>query len=139
PVRLLHWGAAHTRGDEFVFLPRQNVLFAGDVVVNRFFPIMPDSDASGTNWIRMLERLQELNPAIVVPGHGAVADMRLITTMHEYLVFVRDQVQQMKAQGSSVTDVEKRLEPEVRAKYKDWDNPNWIKNAIDNFYSRSAQ
>jgi glyoxylase-like metal-dependent hydrolase (beta-lactamase superfamily II) len=139
PVQLFHWGPAHTRGDEFVFLPKQRILFAGDIVVNRFFPIMPDSDASGTNWVQMLERLAKLNPAIVVPGHGEVGGPGLITAMHEYLVFVRDRVQQMKSQASSMTDVEKRLEPEVRAKYKDWDNPNWIKNAIDNFYGSSAR
>jgi glyoxylase-like metal-dependent hydrolase (beta-lactamase superfamily II) len=139
PVQLLYWGPAHTRGDEFVFLPKQSILFGGDVVVNRFFPIMPDSDASGTNWIRMLERLQKLNPAIVVPGHGEVGDASLITAMHAYLVFVRDRVQQLKSEGSSLADVEKRLEPEVRAKYKDWDNPNWIKNAVDNFYNSSAR
>jgi glyoxylase-like metal-dependent hydrolase (beta-lactamase superfamily II) len=139
PAQLLHWGPAHTRGDEFVFLPKQRILFAGDVVVNRFFPIMPDSDASGTNWIRMLERLQKLNPAIVVPGHGEIGDAGLITTMHEYLVFVRDRVQQIKSQGNSMEDTEKTLEPEIRAKYKDWDNPNWIKNAIDNFYHSSAK
>src|SRR5713226_2474240 len=126
-VRLLHWGPAHTRGDEFVFLPKQSILFGGDEVVNRFFPIMPDSDASGADWIRMLERLEKLNPAIVVPGHGEVGDASLITAMHEYLVFVRDRVQQMKSQGSSMADVETRLEPEARAKYKDWDNQNWIK------------
>src|SRR5437588_13052550 len=86
PVQLLHWGPAHTRGDEFVFLPKQSILFGGDVVVNRFFPIMPDSDASGTNWIRMLERLEKLNPAIVVPGHGEVGDAGLIRTMRDYLL-----------------------------------------------------
>lgn len=138
-AQLLHWGPAHTRGDEFVFLPKQRILFAGDVVVNRFFPIMPDSDASGANWIQMLERMQKLDPAIVVPGHGEVGDARLITAMREYLIFVRDRVHEMKAQGTSLADAEKKLEPEVRAKYKDWDNPNWIKNAIDNFYGNSAQ
>jgi hypothetical protein len=45
----------------------------------------------------------------------------------------------MKSQGSTLADVEKRLEPEIRAKYKDWGNPNWIKNAIDNFYNTSAK
>jgi len=138
-VQLLHWGPAHTRGDEFVFLPKQSILFGGDVVVNRFFPIMPDSDASGTNWIRMLERLHTLNPAIVVPGHGEIGDAGLITKMREYLEFVRDRVQQMKSQGSTLAEVEKRLDPEVRAKYRDWENPNWIKNAIDNFYNSSAK
>jgi glyoxylase-like metal-dependent hydrolase (beta-lactamase superfamily II) len=139
PVQLLHWGPAHTRGDEFIFLPEQSILFGGDVVVNRFFPIMPDSDASGTNWIQILERLEKLNPAIVVPGHGEVGDAGLITAMREYLVFVRDRVQQMRSQGRTLAEVERQLDPEVRAKYKDWGNPNWIKNAIDNFYNSSGQ
>ena len=39
----------------------------------------------------------------------------------------------------AVADVEKTLEPEVRAKYKDWGNPNWITNAIDNFYNSSGR
>ncbi len=138
-VQLLHWGPAHTLGDEFVFLPKQRILFGGDVVVNRFFPIMPDADANGRNWIRMLERLEKLNPTIVVPGHGEVGDAALVTKMREYLEFVRDRVQQMKSQGSTLAEIEKRLEPEVRAKYKDWDNPNWIKNAIDNFYDNNAK
>jgi glyoxylase-like metal-dependent hydrolase (beta-lactamase superfamily II) len=135
PVRLLHWGSSHTRGDGFVFLPKQRIVFGGDVVVNRFFPIMADSDSSGTNWIKILGRLEELHPTIVVPGHGEVGDVGLILAMREYLVFVRDRVQQMKSEGRSVTDVENKLDPEVRAKYKDWDNPQWIKNAIDNFYN----
>jgi glyoxylase-like metal-dependent hydrolase (beta-lactamase superfamily II) len=138
PVRLLHWNSAHTRGDSFVFLPKQRILFGGDVVINRFFPIMADSDSSGANWIQTLERLEKLDPAIVVPGHGEVGNVALIESMHEYLVFVRNRVQEMKSQGISITGVETKLDPEVRAKYKDWDNPQWIKNAIDNFYG-SAQ
>jgi len=57
--------------------------------------------------------------------------------MREYLVFVRDRVQHMKSQGDRIKDFEKKLEPEVLAKYKDWDNPNWIKNAIDSFYNNA--
>ena len=74
-----------------------------------------------------------------MPGHGEVGDAGLIRTMRDYLLFVRDRVQQMKSQGSNVADVEKTLEPEVRAKYKDWGNPNWITNAIDNFYNSSGR
>jgi glyoxylase-like metal-dependent hydrolase (beta-lactamase superfamily II) len=137
PVQLLHWGSSHTRGDGFVFLPKQSIVFGGDVVVNRFFPIMADSDSNGANWIKILGRLENLHPAIVVPGHGEVGDVGVISAMREYLVFVRDRVEQMKSQGSNVTDVENKLDPEVRAKYKDWDNPQWIKNAIDDFYNRA--
>jgi glyoxylase-like metal-dependent hydrolase (beta-lactamase superfamily II) len=96
---------------------------------------MPDSDASGANWIQMLERMQQLQPAIVVPGHGEIGDASLITRMRDYLVYVRERVQQLKSQGATQAQAEQTLEPEIRARYKDWDNPNWIKNAIDNFYS----
>jgi len=134
-VQLFHWGPAHTRGDEFVYLPKQKILFAGDVVVNRFFPIMPDADANGANWIAVLDRLEKLAPTTLVPGHGAVGDAGLIRAMRDYLVYVRDHVGALKARGLSKQQVERALSPEIRNKYKDWENPEWIKNAIDNFYS----
>jgi glyoxylase-like metal-dependent hydrolase (beta-lactamase superfamily II) len=135
PVRLLHFGAAHTRGDNFVFLPKQGILFAGDVVVNRFFPILPDTDANGSNWIRILDQLEKLGPATIVPGHGAVGDAKLIGTMREYLVSLRARVTELHHQGQPLEKIEATLTPEIRAKYKDWDNPNWIKNAIENFHA----
>ena len=46
-VRLLWLGPSHTRGDNFVFVEEDGVLFTGDTVINRFFPIFPDKDASG--------------------------------------------------------------------------------------------
>ena len=84
-VRLLHFETAHTRGDMFVYLPQQRLLFGGDVVINRFFPIMPDLDSSPRGWIATLEALQALKPEIVVPGHGAVGDAALIDEMKTYL------------------------------------------------------
>ena len=40
-AELLHFGLAHTRGDQVVFLPEQRLLFAGDLLENRIFPIFP--------------------------------------------------------------------------------------------------
>ena len=138
PAQLFYFGAAHTRGDNFVFLPKQRILFTGDVVVNRFFPIMPDADASGSNWIRMLDDLEKLGPSVIVPGHGAVGDAGLIGAMREYLVGVRLRVETLQRQGEPLEKIEAALIPEIRAKYKDWDNPEWIKNAIENFYNELA-
>ncbi len=135
PVMLLQTGPAHTRGDEAVFLAGPKILFCGDLVVNRFFPIMPDPDSSGSHWIVVLDRLAKLSPAIVVPGHGAVGDARLIAAMKEYLVFVRGRVRELHGQGKSLAEIESVLGPEVRSRYKDWDNPEWIKPAVDNFFA----
>jgi glyoxylase-like metal-dependent hydrolase (beta-lactamase superfamily II) len=135
PVQLLQVGPAHTRGDEVVFLTAQKILFCGDLVVNRFFPIMPDPDSSGSHWIVILDRLAKMSPAIVVPGHGAVGDARLIAAMKEYLVYLRGRVRELHGQGKSLAEIESVLGPEVRSRYKDWDNPEWIKPAVDNFFT----
>src|SRR5580700_11741100 len=77
-VRLLWLGPAHTRGDSFIFVEEDGVLFTGDAVINRFFPIFPDADASGKNWLSILDQLDELHPRTIVPGHGEVGDAGLI-------------------------------------------------------------
>jgi glyoxylase-like metal-dependent hydrolase (beta-lactamase superfamily II) len=126
-------GTAHTRGDQIVYLPEQRLLFAGDLVENRFFPILPDPDAHGSAWIAVLERLEALEPAVVVPGHGGVGDTALVREVRGYLADVRDRV---RALGPEV-DVEaakQRLEPEIRARYGDWDNPIWIPFAVESFH-----
>lgn len=138
-VQLFHWGAAHTRGDNFVFLPEEGVLFAGDIVVDRFFPILPDPDANGNNWLHILERLKELSPKFIVPGHGKVGDVSLITELQKYFTLVKNRVQDLSRQGKSATQIEQTLGPEIRSRYSDWDNPEWIKNVIENFYARLEQ
>jgi glyoxylase-like metal-dependent hydrolase (beta-lactamase superfamily II) len=138
-VRLLHFERAHTRGDSFVYLPNQKILFCGDVVVNRFFPIMPDPDASPGGWLKTLEELEKLAPVKVVPGHGATGDAALIREMKEYLVWLRGRVQEMDAKGKPLPEIMVALTPEVQAKYKEWDNPNWIGNAIERIHAELKQ
>ena len=66
-VELREFGLAHTRGDQVVFLPGQGVLFTGDLVETRLFPIFPwfppdDADVNGSKWIDVLGRLEALEP-----------------------------------------------------------------------------
>jgi glyoxylase-like metal-dependent hydrolase (beta-lactamase superfamily II) len=133
-VQLSHEGPAHTRGDQLVLLPAERVLFAGDLVENRFFPILPDEDAQGSKWIELLERMQALEPATVVPGHGEVGDAGLIEDAREYLEHVRARVDETAAVGASLDEAKTELEPEIRRRYANWDNEIWIGFAIENFY-----
>lgn len=130
-VELESVGPAHTRGDQLVWLPDQQVLFAGDLVENRFFPILPDADAHGSDWIALLERLERMAPATVVPGHGAVGDAGLVREVREYLEWIRSLVRD--GQGKEIDELKAELEPQVQERYSDWDNPIWIGFAIENF------
>ena len=130
-VELEALGPAHTLGDQLVWLGNERLLFAGDLVENRFFPILfgPATDAS--RWISVLERLESLEPTTVVPGHGAVGDARLVVEVREYLEWVRSLVQE--GAGSGLDALKADLEPRVRERYGDWDNPEWIGFAIECF------
>src|SRR5271169_2374374 len=134
-VRLLWLGPAHTRGDSFVFVEEDGVLFTGDVVTNRFFPIFPDADASGKNWMAILDQLDELHTRTIVPGHGEVGDAALIGAERTYLKAVQSRVAELKGQGKSADESAKLLSSEFRAKYPNWDNPGWVGDAVKRFYA----
>ena len=82
-------GPAHTPEDIVVYLPQDNVLFAGDLVFRRRIPFVGQADSG--NWIKSLDKLLDFNPRVIVPGHGPVslsarADMQLT---RDYLVHLR--------------------------------------------------
>lgn len=138
-AQLISIGPAHTQGDQVVFLPESRVLFAGDLVEDRFLPIFPDEDANGLLWLGALDRLDALHPRIVVGGHGQVGDTGLIAALRDYLITVRDRVAALRAQGASLDAIEERLEPELADRQAGWDNHMWIKSAVDSFHSALEQ
>lgn len=134
-VKLLWLGPAHTRGDCFIFVQEDGVLFTGDAVINRFFPIFPDADASGKNWLSILDQIDELHARTIVPGHGEVGDASLISIERTYLKAVQSRTAELKAQGKTADEAEKILTAEFRAKYPTWENPGWVGDAVKRFYA----
>ncbi|MEX0760742.1 MAG: MBL fold metallo-hydrolase, partial [Tistlia sp.] len=68
-VQILHLGRGHTKGDTVVWLPKEKVLFAGDLVEYGATPYT--GDAYLKDWPQTLERLSALGPEKLVPGRGA--------------------------------------------------------------------
>lgn len=139
-VQLRTWGAAHSRGDQVIFLPDERVLFTGDLVENRFYPIFPyippyDVDVDGHNWITVIETLQRLDPGIVVPGHGEVGDAGLLATTDEVLKLLRSETKRLAGEGRSADETIGILGPELQARYPDWDTsePWRIVTAVQTF------
>lgn len=134
-ARLFTLGPAHTKGDTYIFIPQDGVLFTGDVIVNRFFPIMPDAESSGNNWINILDQLEAIHPHIVVPGHGEVGDASLLGIERNYLKTIQSRVAELKRRRKSSDETSQILAKEIRAKYPDWDNPEWIPVVAKRFYA----
>ncbi|OJU85974.1 MAG: hypothetical protein BGO11_18305 [Solirubrobacterales bacterium 70-9] len=136
-VHLREHGDGHTRGDQLVILPAERVVFAGDLVEERFFAILPDADADGEIWIRRLQELEGLDPEVVVPGHGTAGGAHLATAARESLEGIRDRAIELRAAGQEEDEVVATVKAEQIDLYPDWGNQEWIAPAVRSFLART--
>src|SRR5258708_5627950 len=68
-VQVKFLGRGNTGGDAVVYLPKEKVVITGDLVAA---PTPNTLDGYPEEWIGTLRALQKLQPATIVPGHGAV-------------------------------------------------------------------
>lgn len=83
---------AHFPGDAWVWLPKQRVVFSGDLVyVDRLLGVLPWSSVK--NGQQAFHALAALKPARIVPGHGRVCDLaQAQRETGDYYDFLADKV-----------------------------------------------
>ncbi len=80
-MELAHLGRGHTDNDLVVLVADAGVAFAGDLVEEGAPPQF--GDAWPLEWPGTLQRLVEVAPAVVVPGHGDVVDLAFLHGQRE--------------------------------------------------------
>lgn len=81
-VQLLHMGG-HCTDQTIAYLPKQRVLFASDNIIHEKPVYTGDGDLF--TWMEALRRFRELEPEVVIPGHGSVGGPELINVQIDYL------------------------------------------------------
>jgi glyoxylase-like metal-dependent hydrolase (beta-lactamase superfamily II) len=106
PVRVIFLGRpAHTAGDLVVYLPKQKILFAGDLVSNKSVPWLLDPGMQVDGWLASLDSL--LTPAFqiqtLVPGHGVIGKTAIegIQFTNHYLIDARAKAAKTAGWGTS--------------------------------------
>jgi glyoxylase-like metal-dependent hydrolase (beta-lactamase superfamily II) len=120
-VRFYSFGWAHTRGDGFVYLPKERVLCTGDAVVNG--PHNNTADANIGNWPSVLRSAQRLDVAYVLPGHGEPGGKELIEGQIQFLVDLRKAVETAVKDGKKPDGLTVKLPDSVK---------NWVGKSLDN-------
>ena len=81
-VRFLYAGTCHTWGDMMAYLPKEKILFAGDV---GFFWVAPYANNSYiSKWIETCEKIAGWDVDIIVPGHGPIGGKKELAEMASY-------------------------------------------------------
>lgn len=101
-VELLDYGAAHTSSDVIVYLPDDQIVFAGDLVLVRTHPFMLHSDPD--KWQAALAKIGELDFETLVPGHGPLGTKADVAPIRRYLDAVERLVEQVIAQSGTAED-----------------------------------
>lgn len=96
-------GAAHTGGETMIWLPKQKVLFTGDVVyLDRMLGIGPQSQH--LSWLEAFNVIQQLQPTVIIPGHGYPSGLeKAEKDTLAYLTFLRQEVGQLIEEGQDMS------------------------------------
>jgi glyoxylase-like metal-dependent hydrolase (beta-lactamase superfamily II) len=109
-VELTKVGPAHTKGDGIAYLPREKILFVGDLAVN--WPDgnnLSDVDADHANWVRVLDRLLKVDVRIVVPAHGGLGNMATLQGQRDYLGEMLQSVEEGIRGGKTADQVSQEI------------------------------
>jgi cyclase len=113
-VELLHLGVAHTHGDALAWLPKERILFTGDVCVNGPYNFVGDGDVG--QWVGTLDAAKKLGARIVCTGHGPRADASVLDDQQAFFKALREQVGAQLA-GKAPGEAKAQIEP-LRASLK---------------------
>jgi glyoxylase-like metal-dependent hydrolase (beta-lactamase superfamily II) len=122
-ARLLWFGEAHTKGDELTFVEPDRTLISGDVVQNKTIPNIVGG-GTPTTWLAVLDKVDALNAAHILPDHSAPGDGSLVAAERNLISGIRTRALALKGQGVSVDDAGKQISAELKTQHPDWPNTN---------------
>jgi glyoxylase-like metal-dependent hydrolase (beta-lactamase superfamily II) len=124
-LRVEYHGPAHCDGDLIVHLPRQRIVFMGDLLFVGRFPWLGDCDLDG--WIARLDHVLTLDVATVVPGHGGLSTLTEVAAFRDLLKAIREAVHRAVSSGLSEEATVRELAlPQYAGmpRYREWLTPN---------------
>lgn len=101
-VHLFEVGPAHTAGDVLAWVPDDRTIFTGDILFIDGTPIMWAGPVS--NWLRACDRIIDLEPDVIVPGHGPITNADGVRRVQDYLRYIEGEARKRYDAGLSVRD-----------------------------------
>ena len=133
-VEMFSYGGGHTESDLVLYLPTEQIAFPGDLAFLGCHPWLPDGDPD--EWTRILARLEQLSPRVVVPGHGPVSDTTCLQLTRRYIEETQLAAQRLLA--SSVSWEADISAVAVPAAFDEWEWAHFFPKNLDFLARRAA-
>jgi glyoxylase-like metal-dependent hydrolase (beta-lactamase superfamily II) len=104
----MHLGVAHTHGDSVAWLPKEKILFMGDVCVNGPYNYVGDGDVG--KWVATLEAAKKLGAQVVCTGHGPRSVATVLDDQQAFFQALREQVGALMAR-KALAEAKAQIEP----------------------------
>jgi cyclase len=124
-VEFYYFGWAHTRGDGFVFLPKDKVICTGDALANG--PHNFTGQGNIKNWPNVLKKAQKLGAKYVLPGHGGAAGPEVFDGQ---ILFFTELEKVVQADVKSGKKLEDMVHPDGAKKVTTVTLPDSVKNWV---------
>ena len=108
-LQLSIYEPAHTDGDISVYFSEADILHTGDTWWNGIYPFIDYS--TGGNIDGMIKAAEgnlakTSDKTIIVPGHGQIGNRAQLTEFRDMLVYIRNDVAALKAQGKTLEETQ---------------------------------
>ena len=128
-VEFHFFGWAHTRGDGFVYLPKEKIICTGDAITNGPFNYLADGNSA--NWPNVIDQAKKLNISTVLPGHGSPGGPEVLTGQKQFFLELRKAVGKEVQSGKSLESLVTKSG--AQAKSTTVQLPATVKNWIGDF------
>lgn len=122
-VEFIFANNGHSPGDVMMWLPKQNIIFGGDILSSEWMPMITDH-GNVPNLINTLYTIAKLNPAVVLTGHGNATTVKSVMRDADLLSSVWEQVKSDYKNGKkaneTLLDVNAKLGPKYESLYKNF-------------------
>lgn len=102
-VEFHHFGWAHTRGDGFVYLPKEKILCTGDAATNGAYNFTADGNIK--NWPSVMAKAEKLAVDHVLPGHGPAGGKEILRGERMFMESLYRTVQAEVKKGKKLEDL----------------------------------
>lgn len=128
-VQLIYFKPGHTVGDIIVYLPREKIVFAGDLLFLYSTPLAFEGSFAG--WIESMDAMADLDARSYVPGHGPLCGKEGLQECREYLTLIYNEARQRFDAGMSTSDAARDIN---LGRFKKWANWERIIANLERLY-----